>query len=582
MPRKKIFHDRRGGDVFVGGRRRTLDFEQVERNVRPRRPPLRGPREDRTPPGAFQGRGSRRRGRGFRLTGAHVALGFIVTGGLAFLLYFLVFIMPSPIGGLSPVKGSYVKAPTVEVKASFKRAVKPSQVALKVDGRDAMAKASVTGKAVASRIALEDGVHRVNLELNVGGLMSRRTATWSFVVDTTPPVLELTEKKVSPIKGTDQVEVSFKGRTEKGARVTVGERPLSVDSAGRFSGKATGTRERSLKISATDAAGNEANAYVVTQKSPAAKGAHVSVYIASSEAEMSKMIGLLDRTELNALQIDLKDEAGQLGFVLDDPVAKQISSVNDYIRLDNLVDRLRYKNVYTICRVVCFKDPKLAKGRTDLAVHDKSGDLWGKGQWTDPYSMEVWEYNLAVAAAAAKAGFHEVQFDYVRFPSDGDITTCVFPHKDSRKPGEVIDGFLAYARERLAEYNVFVSADLFGLTASAQGEMGIGQKVKDVARRVDFISPMVYPSHYNSGEYGVKSPENNPGDIVTKSLEDFKKAMAGTQASLRPWLQDFSLRVSYTPDMVRRQIDACEKIGVDQWLLWDPDCTYSEEALKKR
>lgn len=173
-----------------------------------------------------------------------------------------------------------------------------------------------------------------------------------------------------------------------------------------------------------------------------------------------------------------------------------------------------------------------------------------------------------------------MQFDYVRFPSDGNTSACLYPHQDQRNPGQVIDDFLSYAREKLAPYNVFVSADLFGLTASDQGDMNIGQRVSDVANRVDFISPMVYPSHYNLGEYKIKVPEANPGETVTKSLEDFKKKIKGTQASLRPWLQDFSLKIPYTPDMVRRQIDASEALGIKQWLLWDPNCSYSESALK--
>jgi hypothetical protein len=213
-------------------------------------------------------------------------------------------------------------------------------------------------------------------------------------------------------------------------------------------------------------------------------------------------------------------------------------------------------------------------------VQSRSGGLWGNGTWLDPYSKEVWDYDLAVAEAAARAGFNEVQFDYVRFPSDGNVEDCVFPHQDARQPGQVINDFLKYAREKLSAYNVFISADVFGLTASKQGEMNIGQRVSDVARIVDFLSPMMYPSHYNPGEYDIKSPENNPADTVSHSVDDFKKAMKGTNAGLRPWLQDFSLKVAYTPDMVRRQIDACENAGVHQWLLWDPNCTYSEEALK--
>jgi hypothetical protein len=376
------------------------------------------------------------------------------------------------------------------------------------------------------------------------------------------------------------VDVTFQGTVDKGAGVLVADKPIEVDKTGAFKGTAAASRARSLKVSAKDAAGNVSNSYIVTQKPPSAKGIHVSSFIAASDTDLAKLIGLVDRTELNAMEVDLKDEAGQIGFNIDNPLAQQVKAANDWIKLDACVDQMRYKDVYSICRIVCFKDPKLAKGRPDLAVQDKAGGVWGKGQWLDPYSKEVWDYDLSVAEAAAKAGFNEVQFDYVRFPSDGNTKTCLYPRQDARQPGQVIDDFLSYAREKLAPYNVFISADLFGLTASDQGDMNIGQRVVDVANRVDFISPMVYPSHYNLGEYKITVPEANPGETVTKSLEDFKKKIKGTQASLRPWLQDFSLKITYTPDMVRRQIDASEALGVKQWLLWDPDCTYSESALK--
>ncbi len=582
MAKKKIFSDRRGGEAFAGGRRRTLSFEEVDRQARPRKAPLREAHEENsTPARAFRPPGRRRGSRGSRVTGVHVAVGFACAGGLAFLFYFLFFMLPSPIGGLSPAKGSFARAPVVDVGATFSRPVKPSQLTLKVDGKDAIMNARVDARSITCKVPLSDGEHKALVEVDGGGLMGKRTATWAFMVDTKPPQLNITGKTVTDMKGTGQVKVAFKGTVDKGATVKIGKETLPVDSKGSFKGTSTASRGRSFKVTATDAAGNEAAAFVVTQKPVKAKGAHISVYIASSDSDMAKMYGLVERTELNALQIDLKDEAGQIGSLLDNQLAKTVNSLNDYIKLDAVVDQMRYRDIYSICRIVVFKDPKLAQGRTDLAVQDKAGGVWGKGQWLDPYSREVWDYNLAVAVAAAKAGFQEVQFDYLRFPSDGNTATCLYPHQDNRKPGEVIDGFLAYAREQLAPYNVFVSADLFGLTASKQGDMGIGQDVKTVATRVDYISPMLYPSHYNSGEYGIKSPESNPGDIVTKSVEEFKKVLAGSPSKLRPWLQDFSLRVAYTPDMVRRQIDACEKEGVNQWLLWDPDCSYSESALKK-
>jgi hypothetical protein len=494
---------------------------------------------------------------------------------------FFIFIYPSPIGSLSPGDGSFVKTPDVEIKASVGRSFKASDVTLKVDGKDVGSALKVSGKNVTAVVPLGDGKHSAALQLSGGGLMGKRTSTWSFNVDSHAPDLKLTKKKVTEVEENGlRVRVDVEGTTEKGAVVAVGGKEVPVDAKGAFKASAETTRVQSLKVSAKDPAGNEAADYIVTQKAPQAKGAHVSIFIAASDADLGKLIGLVERTELNCLQIDIKDEAGMIGFKLDNPLAREAKAVNDYEDLESIVDQLRYKDIYSICRVVCFKDPKLVKARPDLAVQSKSGGLWGKGQWLDPYSKEVWDYDMSVAEAAAKAGFNEVQFDYVRFPTDGNVQDCAYPSQDERQPGEVINEFLVYARERLAPYNVFISADLFGLTASKQGDMNIGQRVVDVAQRTDFISPMVYPSHYNAGEYNIKVPEANPGDTVTESIKEFKEKMKGTDCELRPWLQDFSLRVTYTPDMVRRQIDACEKLGVNQWILWDPDCTYSEDALK--
>jgi hypothetical protein len=578
MARKQIFGDKRGRDTFIGGRRPAPTFDEVERR-RPRKAPLRNgehPSQSRAHTGKRSGSG------GFKPSGIHVAVGLVVVGVVAFLLYFLFAVMPSPIAGLSPAKGTFVKSPVVDVRATFSRDVKPSQVALKVDGKDATMNASVSKKTLSSKVALQDGTHRAVVELNGGGLMGKRTATWSFAVDTRPPDLSFTERTITDVKGTSEVKVIFKGKADKGAVVKVDKETLPLDSKGAFKGTFTTSRSQSLKVTATDSAGNQAVACVVTQKPTEAKGVHVSIPIASSDPDMERMIGLLDRTELNALQIDLKDEWGQIGFLLDNGLVKTVGSSSDSMKIDTLVDQMRFRNVYSIGRVVSFKDPKLAKARPDLAVQDKRGGVWGKGEWLDPYSREVWDYDIAVATAAAKAGFNEIQFDYMRFPSDGNTSFCQYPHQDSRQPDEVINDFLTYARDKLAPYNVFVSADLFGLTASDQGDMNIGQKVEDVAKQADYISPMVYPSHYNPGEYGIKSPENNPTEIVSKSLDDFKKKISGSSASLRPWLQDFTLRVTYTPDMVRAQINACEKAGVKQWLLWDPQCTYTEQALKKQ
>lgn len=592
MAKKRTYSDRRGPNPSLGGRRPRLSYGELEHRRRSTeagsdsgsrrsRETSRGPVEMHARPQrtklADKPRSKSRKRRG--LQGYHFIIGGAVILGAVILILILVFVLPSPIGGLTPTNGGYVNTPNVEVKASIKRAFKPQDVTFKVDGKDVTMNMKVDKNTVSSTVPLADGNHEAMLQVS-GGLSGKKTAKWAFKVDSTAPKLSITSKKVTDSGKPGEVQVTFRGTVDSGAVLTVAEKPVAVAKNGAFTGTVDASRAQSLKVSARDGAGNVANNFIVTQKAPVAKGIHVSSYMAAGDTDLGKLIALVDRTELNAMEVDLKDEAGQIGFNIDNPLAQQVKAANDWIKLDACIDQLRYNGVYSICRIVCFKDPKLAKGRPDLAVQDKAGGVWNKGQWLDPYSREVWDYDLSVAEAAAKAGFNEVQFDYLRFPSDGNISTCLYPHQDQRSQGQVIDDFLSYAREKLAPYNVFVSADLFGLTASDQGDMNIGQRVSDVANRVDFISPMVYPSHYNLGEYKIKVPEANPGETVTKSLEDFKKKIKGTQASLRPWLQDFSLKIPYTPDMVRRQIDASEALGIKQWLLWDPNCTYSESALK--
>jgi len=597
MAKKRIFtNPGRGNEVILGSRRSS--FPYPDESARPRgknerrpsakpRDPEQRPAAPRDPRGRVReapGRKTSRSSRAALVRKRNMRLGLLLAFGLVavLLLWFFVFVYPSPIAKVNPLPRSVSKASPVEVGASFKKSFNRSAVRLVVDGKDVTGKSRVSAQSVSYKMPLADGDHSARVVVDSGGLMGKRARAWGFAVDSTPPEISILERKFTGVDGSKDIKVEFKGRSAEGSTVKIGDQALKTDAKGGFQGSTLAGRQRSLQVSATDAAGNVANTYIVTQQPVLAKGVHVSIYLAGSETDLGKMMDLVKRTELNALEIDLKDEAGQIAFPLDYPLAVQAGSPTKYVDLDSAVDRMRYAGIYTICRIVVFKDPKLAKARPDLTVHNGNGEPWGQGIWLDPYSREVWDYNVAVAVAAARAGFNEVQFDYMRFPSDGNISTCVYPHQDKRTPGEVIDGFITYARARLAPYNVFVSADLFGLTASKQGEMGIGQRVGDIAGRVDYISPMVYPSHYNAGEYGIKVPEANPHDIVLKSLQDFGKAMSGGNAQLRPWLQDFSLKVTYTPDMVRRQIDACTEAGIKQWLLWDPECTYSESALKPK
>ncbi|MBN1289467.1 MAG: hypothetical protein JXA49_07525 [Actinobacteria bacterium] len=586
MPRKKVFTSNRKDNVFLGQKRQSLSFgDESDNKPRNRVSAEIGgilPKEKKEKTHRFKGinLGRVSRLKPGSLSGIKIALIATCLGVAGFLVWFLFFVYPSPIQSLSPQRGNSTNSSPVKVEAKFSNDVKPDEVTLKVDGRK-VDNLEVKGKTVTATVPLADGKHNAEVDLNGGGIMGKRNSRWEFNVDTSPPDLKIEKSKITDDDNGENVTVELSGKTEAGSQLKIGGQEFTVEPKGTFKTSILADKTESVEISATDKAGNVSKQYIVTQEAIDAKGIHISVYIASSDSGMDKMISLIDRTELNAVQIDLKDEYGQLAFTMDDPIAERANSNTKYVKLDACVDRLRHNDIYSIARVVVFKDPKVAANCPEFAVRDTSGNLWGDKKWVDPYCKEIWDYNIDIAIAAAKAGFNEIQFDYTRFPSDGATNSCVFPFQDDREKGQVIDQFLSYARERLGEYNVFISIDIFGLTASDQGDMGIGQNVAAIAQRVDYISPMVYPSHYNTGEYGIKSPESNPGDTVAASMKDFNKKIGGSMAKLRPWLQDFSLKITYSPDMVRRQIDAVENAGVNEWLLWDPDCTYSEDALKK-
>jgi hypothetical protein len=313
-----------------------------------------------------------------------------------------------------------------------------------------------------------------------------------------------------------------------------------------------------------------------------AKGIFMTGYTVGGP-RFSDLIGLIDRTELNAAVIDIKDERGEVSWI---PRLAQanIAGAGRPKILDPAatVRRLHRHHIYVIGRIVTFEDPILATVRPDLAIQDTHGGVWHNSKgvpWVDPYSTEVQDYNIALAVEAISYGFDEIQFDYVRFPTDGDTTRMWFRYKDERLPTEVVADFLARARAQIVPRGAYISADLFGLTALVDDDLGIGQKLEMIAPEVDYVSLMLYPSHFNKPQYGIADPEKEPYQIVHDSIVDAKRRIAGSGAQLRPWLQDFSLRVPYTPVEVRAQIKAAEDLGVNEWLLWNATNRYSEDAL---
>ena len=311
------------------------------------------------------------------------------------------------------------------------------------------------------------------------------------------------------------------------------------------------------------------------------RGVHVTVALASIPGKIDEYAAI---PGVNTIQLDIKDENGEIGFYRRAPtLAKRVGAAMRYYDPVQVTRKLHAQGIYVVGRIVCFEDPVLAKGRPDMAIQRAGGGVWtnhaGLG-WTNPYDKRVWNYNLRLAQAAVQAGFDEIQFDYVRFPSDGDIESAVFPGKRNEPMAITIARFVHYATNRLKPLGARVSVDVFGLSATRN--LGIGQSPRRLAKIVDAIYPMVYPSHYGPGEYGLASPASVPGRTVGRSLRDFRWQMRGGKAQLIPWLEDFSFSGSPTYEHVRDQIRAARRWDSGGFLLWNAAGVYTEGALTAR
>jgi hypothetical protein len=309
------------------------------------------------------------------------------------------------------------------------------------------------------------------------------------------------------------------------------------------------------------------------------RGVHVTAALASLDGKLDEYLSLTD-AGLTALELDVKDENGEVGFRRGAPrLAKDIGAAKPFYEPREAARKAEAAGVYLIGRVVVFEDPILATSRPELAIQRSGGGVWTNSAglaWSNPYDRRVWDYNVDIAVAAVKAGFDEIMFDYVRFPTDGDISAAVFSGQRGSKSG-TITGFVKYARSKLEPLGARVSAAVFGLTATR--EMGIGQRPRRLASSLDIIYPMVYPSHFGPGEYSLDDPNAVPGVTVARALRDFRRELRGQDTLLVPWLQDFSLGRDYTLEDVRAQILAARDANSRGFLLWNPSGVYSERVL---
>ncbi|MDZ4230154.1 MAG: putative glycoside hydrolase [Candidatus Veblenbacteria bacterium] len=303
-----------------------------------------------------------------------------------------------------------------------------------------------------------------------------------------------------------------------------------------------------------------------------------AIYVTSGTAtlpgRMAELKQLVRKTELNAMVINTKEPFGPR---MDD-------------KLKILVSELGQDGIWLIARQVMFQDDELAQRRPELALKKAGGSVWradGGHTWVDPANREVWEYNLQLARQALELGFNEINLDYIRFPTDGSVKNALYPSWDGVTPKEeVLREFLRWFRQELrASYPYAVlSIDVFGETFLKDSAGNTGQKMSLLAPEVDVVAPMVYPSHYRSGNFGLKNPAAEPYRVVLWTLEKGKLLFtAAPNTIVRPWLQDFNLGAKYTPQMVQAQITATEDAGYHHgFMLWNPKNIYSAAALKQQ
>src|SRR5438046_5754733 len=326
------------------------------------------------------------------------------------------------------------------------------------------------------------------------------------------------------------------------------------------------------------------------------KGLYVNAWAFGSH-KLWQLVRLADETEINAFVVDVKDDTGCLLYPSAVPTAEQIGA-NKCVRAKDVksrLDTLRAQGIYTIARFVVAKDPLLAERKPGWSVKDRNtGGLWRDRiniAWVDAYNDSVWIYSAQLAQEAARMGFQEVQFDYVRFPDEPRerMATAIFPaHRAGQTQREAVREHVALLKDRLKPYGVPVTFDIFGLTASVTtGDLGIGQVWEDFVSVADVVLPMVYPSHYYRGAFGYAWPNGQPYHVVHSALTDALKRsqpLPGS-AEIRPFLQAFTLGrrlPRYTPFEIREQIRAAEDLGITSWVLWNPRSVYQRGSLRPK
>jgi len=398
-----------------------------------------------------------------------------------------------------------------------------------------------------------------------------------------PAAAQAQEREITVVDGTT-------GKPLAGAIVTIGDKAVLTDAQGQYK---IVDATAPLKVRATgyrreEVAAGDANPQTIKLTPLVPKALYLTVYGIGAPFLRDPALEVIQKSGLNSLVIDLKGDRGLIPYPSALPLAAKIGAqkLRTIPDLKELATTLKAKGIYLIARIVVFKDDLLANAHPEWAIRHTGGGIWKDREglaWIDPYRKEAWDYTISVAEEAAAAGFDEIQFDYIRFPdTGGGIAYSQVPDEASRVAA--ITGFLREARRRLVPYNVFLAMDSFGYVCWNQNDTGIGQRVEDLAKVVDVISPMLYPSGFQFGIPGYRNPIQNPYEIVYLSLEECKKRTANTAVRYRPWLQAFTDYAFggqiFGADQIGKQTKASRDAGTDGWMLWNPRNVYSTNDIR--
>jgi hypothetical protein len=460
----------------------------------------------------------------------------------------------------------------------------PHAMRLELDGK------TVTGEVADNAVIyrpgnLPDGAHRFTAEIRTGGLFgflkAGPGAAKTFTVDTERPTVELS--RPASVSSYHQ-PVMLRGKATGADHVTVGAQSAPTAADGSF--EITLPRAPvGADLIAVDAAGNRATTAIpAAVEVPRIKAVHVTAYAWMHEGLREAVLDMAREGRINTVQLDIKDEDGVVGYDSQVPLARQSGAAAGIYDAGAALRQLHEMNLSVVGRIVAFRDPTMAgwawrEGHQDWVVQSPSGQPYsshyGAIAFTNFANPEIRKYNIDLAAEAAGLGFDGIMYDYVRRP-DGSLSQMRFPGLTDT-PSVSIAEFLHESRDPVRDKGAHLGAAVFGIASTRPDE--IAQDIPLIAEYVDYVAPMLYPSHWNSGEYDVANPNSQPYDIVFRSLADFNKQTEGTHAEVIPWLQDFSLGVTYGDDEVRAQIDAAAAAGDSSFFLWNAATRYHSWAI---